>query len=205
MRCPNCGAAVPARGKFCGSCGTRLIQKMCPNGHIMKEGEEVCLQCATQKVRTVAPSDKGKTLFEINTSTQTISDGQGEMNEPSFEKGDVRKTKVVGREPSLAAPMLSGWLVSFDRRPEGEDFRIFNCENIIGAAPVCNVRIDHDSVSSRHAVISCRDGNFYIRDLGSTNGTYLNGIRLEGEMLISDGDSITFGVFNSVFCRLKRK
>ncbi len=212
MKCPCCGTDIPNPGKFCGSCGTRLAPDMCPNGHVLKEGEKDCPQCATQKVqkvKTIAPSDKGKTLFEINTIAPVVLGKQEEIKEFPFDqqadRQEVRKTKVVRTESSVSGPMLSGWLVSFERKSEGEDFRIFNCDNIIGAAPVCNVRIDHDSVSSKHAVISYRDGNFYIRDLGSTNGTYLNGIRLDREMLINDGDTITFGLFNSIFCRFKRK
>lgn len=209
MKCPNCGIEIPNPGKFCGSCGARLTQKMCPNGHIMNENEEVCSQCATQrqqKVKTVAPENKGKTLFEINTIAPTSTPEP--MKEFDFDKqrsSDVRKTKAVKTDTMSPNVTLSGWLVSFDRRGEGEDFKIFSTENIIGASPASNVHIDYDTVSSKHAAITYRDGNFYLRDLGSTNGTLLNGIRINQEMLINDGDTITFGTFNTIFVRIKRK
>jgi len=209
MKCPNCGMENSDNAKFCGGCGFKLKQRVCPNGHIMKDGEEICSQCATQrapKVKTIAPEDKGKTLFEINTLS-----GPASQDSPVKEfmvspppSSDVRKTRVVGTGSSSTAPVLSGWLVSFDRRSDGEDFRILSGENIIGAAPNSSVRIDVDTVSSRHAVISYRDGNFYIKDLGSTNGTFVNGVRIDREVLLKDGDNITFGTFNTTFVRFKK-
>jgi len=211
MKCPNCGIENSDNAKFCGGCGFKLVQRMCPNGHIMKEGEETCSQCATQrapKVKTVAPENKGKTLFEVNTligSNEKDVPVREFQPSPQSSVSDVRKTKVVKTETSSVGPVLSGWLVSFDRRSEGEDFRILSGENIIGAAPACNVRIDCETISSKHAVISYRDGNFYIRDLGSTNGTLVNGMRLDREILLKDGDNITLGTFNTIFVRFNKK
>ncbi len=213
MKCPGCGIEIQNPGKFCGSCGAKLTQKLCPNGHVMNETDEVCPHCATQrqqKVKTVAPENKGKTLFEINTIAP-VSQQKDEIREFKIDKGpsqttsEVRKTKVVKTESPVATNVLSGWLVSFDRKTEGEDFRIFSSENIIGASPACNIVIDHDTISSRHAAISYREGNFHLRDLGSTNGTFLNGVRLDREIMLSDGDNITFGTFNTLFVRIKRK
>jgi len=210
MKCPGCGIEIPNPGKFCGSCGAKLSWKVCPNGHIMNETDEVCPQCATQrqpKVKTIAPENKGKTLFEINTTALGVKQGEGlkEFSLNVKQDSDIRKTKVVKTDDVAGNVVLSGWLVSFDRKSEGEDFRIMSGENIIGASPACNVHIDYDTVSSRHAVINYRDSGFYIRDLGSTNGTLLNGMKLDGEMPLNDGDNITFGTFNTIFIKLKRR
>lgn len=62
-----------------------------------------------------------------------------------------------------------------------------------------DVQLDEGSVSSRHAEIELRDGNPVLRDLGSTNGTFLNGERLAGEAPIKEGDEIYFGNVRSVF------
>lgn len=50
-------------------------------------------------------------------------------------------------------------------------------------------------VSRRHARIFFRDSRFYIEDLGSTNGTYLNGVRLDpySPRPLGDGDEIRLG------------
>jgi pSer/pThr/pTyr-binding forkhead associated (FHA) protein len=54
----------------------------------------------------------------------------------------------------------------------------------IGRHPTCDVRFDPEQdldVSSRHAVLFLKEGRWHLRDLGSTNGTYVNGTRIAGE------------------------
>lgn len=48
------------------------------------------------------------------------------------------------------------------------------------------------SVSSHHATIKRRGESFYVQDLGTTNGTRLNGVEVE-EAKLEDGDQLTFG------------
>ncbi len=62
-----------------------------------------------------------------------------------------------------------------------------------------DVQIDDGSVSSRHAEIVAQDGGVVLRDLDSTNGTFLNGEQVIGEVVASEGDEIYFGSVRSVF------
>lgn len=48
-------------------------------------------------------------------------------------------------------------------------------------------------VSGTHAVLSFRGRTWYVEDLGSTNGTYVNGIRVEGPVPIGWGDELQVG------------
>ena len=66
----------------------------------------------------------------------------------------------------------------------------------IGRHPLSDLRFDASEdldVSARHAELRIRDGRMLIRDLGSTNGTFVNGVRAEGEWELRDGDEIMFG------------
>lgn len=73
--------------------------------------------------------------------------------------------------------------------------------NIVGSAIIvgrnssCNIVIPQDkSVSGSHCEISMRDNQFYIRDLGSSNGTKLNGQSLSSSpVLVHTGDTIMIG------------
>ena len=66
----------------------------------------------------------------------------------------------------------------------------------IGRHPHCDLRFDADrelDVSSRHATVLLQEEMFILRDLGSTNGTYVNGKRLTGDHVLANGDEIQFG------------
>ncbi len=66
----------------------------------------------------------------------------------------------------------------------------------LGRHPLSDVRFDaeHDlDVSSRHAGIVRHGETFIVRDLGSTNGTFVNGARISGDVVLADGDVIGLG------------
>lgn len=62
-----------------------------------------------------------------------------------------------------------------------------------------DVQLDEGSVSSRHAEIAAVEGGVVLRDLDSTNGTFLNGEQITGEHPLNEGDEIYFGSVRSVF------
>lgn len=67
---------------------------------------------------------------------------------------------------------------------------------MIGRAPQADVRFgpDHDlPVSGRHAAVIFRDGDWILRDLASTNGTFVNGVRIAGEHQLNDQDLVRLG------------
>jgi predicted component of type VI protein secretion system len=61
------------------------------------------------------------------------------------------------------------------------------------------VQLEEGSVSSRHAEIVVQDGSAVLRDLGSTNGTFLNREQVTGEQPLNEGDEIYFGSVRCVF------
>ncbi len=63
---------------------------------------------------------------------------------------------------------------------------------VIGRSSKCDVQLDQESVSRNHAHISRQRTNYVIRDLGSTNGTYVND-ELVDEVVLRDGDQIKVG------------
>ncbi|PKK91538.1 MAG: hypothetical protein CVV64_07225 [Candidatus Wallbacteria bacterium HGW-Wallbacteria-1] len=64
----------------------------------------------------------------------------------------------------------------------------------IGRTPENDVAVSFDKVASRrHAQVEFRDGEYLVSDLGSRNGTLLNGKKVEGEVHLNNGDVITIG------------
>ncbi len=72
-------------------------------------------------------------------------------------------------------------------------------EVTIGRSPSCEISVDDDKVSRRHARIFLRDGQARILDLGSRNGTLLNGERVVGETLLLPGDRVQVGETRVLF------
>jgi DNA-binding winged helix-turn-helix (wHTH) protein len=66
-------------------------------------------------------------------------------------------------------------------------------ENLIGRTPDCTVRIDSPQVSRHHARILVGDGQASVEDLGSKNGTFVDGARLDGPRRLEDGENILVG------------
>ncbi|MEU4177912.1 DUF1707 and FHA domain-containing protein [Streptomyces sp. NPDC026589] len=64
---------------------------------------------------------------------------------------------------------------------------------LIGRDPANGLRLNHETVSRLHAELSARNGRWVLRDLGSTNGTCVNGQRLVGSIPVRDGDQVSFG------------
>ena len=60
----------------------------------------------------------------------------------------------------------------------------------IGRHPRCDIHIDDGSVSRSHALIDYRDDNYYVEDLDSRNGTFLNDRKIDTPTKLSDGAEI---------------
>ncbi|WP_299540111.1 DUF1707 and FHA domain-containing protein [uncultured Streptomyces sp.] len=64
---------------------------------------------------------------------------------------------------------------------------------LIGRDPGNGLRLNHETVSRRHAELTAHGGWWMIRDLGSTNGTCVNRQRVTGAVPVRDGDQVSFG------------
>ncbi|MBT2409410.1 FHA domain-containing protein [Streptomyces sp. ISL-12] len=63
----------------------------------------------------------------------------------------------------------------------------------IGRDPGSGLRLNHETVSRVHAELSRQGGMWVLRDLGSTNGTTVNGRRVVGAAVVREGDQVEFG------------
>jgi pSer/pThr/pTyr-binding forkhead associated (FHA) protein len=74
----------------------------------------------------------------------------------------------------------------------------------IGRQDKNGIVIKDPFISSIHAQIELRDKKSFLRDLGSKNGTFLNGNRIDnGEVLLNDGDKILIGQVEFLFVNAK--
>ena len=113
-------------------------------------------------------------------SKTMIFDEEPDGNEGS---GDVRSSRK-----------LVGWLVSYSLSEMGVDFKLFEGRNVIGRDLDCQISVDDNTVSSKHAVLLFRGGSYFIQDSLSTSGTRVNGKDTGvNAVSLNDGDIIQVG------------
>jgi hypothetical protein len=91
---------------------------------------------------------------------------------------------TTGRLVVVKSPHLS----------EGEDFELDSAQLTIGRGRQNDISISGDEyASARHARFEPRQDGVWVQDLGSTNGTYLNGARLDRPRRLTRGDIVRVG------------
>jgi len=97
--------------------------------------------------------------------------------------------------PSLQQP-LQAYLVIFDKKHRllSRD-KIYQDEVTIGRGVHNTIKLSDALVSENHLVISFLGSQMFIRDLGSTNGTFVNNQRISGRTQIEFADAITLGSY----------
>lgn len=78
----------------------------------------------------------------------------------------------------------------------GREIIIPVAEFLIGRGEECHLRPRSDAISRRHCVIAVSDKQVELRDLGSKNGSYVNGQRVEGTCVLQPGDQLSIGPLN---------
>ncbi|MBJ93639.1 MAG: hypothetical protein CMP23_04105 [Rickettsiales bacterium] len=89
-------------------------------------------------------------------------------------------------------------LVVFRGRRKEQSLDLRRREYTIGRAEDADVRVDNPLVSRRHALLSYRDHAWRIEDLGTPNGLYVNGSRVDGHQLVP-GDHVEIGQHVLIF------
>jgi hypothetical protein len=81
------------------------------------------------------------------------------------------------------------------RAPEGEKPRTVHiaASMVVGRAPECELRIEDTYASQQHARLFGKNGAWYVEDLGSTNGTFVNEQKLAAPAMVQAGDRIRVG------------
>jgi predicted component of type VI protein secretion system len=90
--------------------------------------------------------------------------------------------------------MTDGFRLVMSQGPQpGQAFSLEKDSTSLGRDPGNDIMIDDPQVSRQHARIMRQGGLMVIEDLGSTNGTFVNGVRLTGSHTLASGDMIGLG------------
>jgi pSer/pThr/pTyr-binding forkhead associated (FHA) protein len=81
-------------------------------------------------------------------------------------------------------------VVEHPRKMAGKTIRITLPQILIGRDPECQIRPSSATVSKKHCAVLVLGGQAFIHDFNSTNGTFVNDERVEGERELRDGDRL---------------
>ena len=130
------------------------------------------------------------------TAKNTEADGQAEQPAPAATATSV-PTAATEPEAAPLAPVIA--LPTADAPPPvltvpgGQRVELHEGHYVVGRHLECDIVISDSNVSRRHAEFVCAGRDVIVRDLGSTNGTKVNGVLVKGDQLLQHGDVIGFG------------
>ncbi len=154
------------------------MARHCPEcGFVVTEGANYCAKCGAYLGAEQERKD------DVTTATYVIDEATGELR--PVDVGDV-------------AAEAGALVVRSGGGRTGQSFPLHGERMSIGRSPEADVFLDDVTVSRDHALLVRRNGDFYLDDLGSLNGTYVNRRRIESHRL-ADGDELQVGKYKLTF------
>jgi len=173
LQCARCGRPNPEGARFCSNCGAPLIPGLRQGGPGPGPGQG-------------PPGNQPRP----GETTSTI-----QLNRDDPDYGD----DLYPDSASLASlPAGTGLLLVMRGPNAGSTFRLDNELTTAGRHPDSDIFLDDITVSRRHVEFYREGTRFTVRDVGSLNGTYVNGSRIE-EAELAGGDEVQIGKFRLQF------
>jgi hypothetical protein len=150
----------------------------CPEcGFVVTEGANYCQRCGAY-VGTREPARD-----DVTTATYVVDEQTGELR-------PVDVNDVAAASGALVIRSGGGRV--------GQSFPLHGERMSIGRSPDADVFLDDVTVSRDHAVLVRRNGEWYLDDSGSLNGTYVNRRRIDSHRL-QDGDELQVGKYKLTY------
>lgn len=133
-----------------------------------------------EKITVTTPLKAGDIISVQGVELEVVEDGDGNT-----------KTLVLSGT-ALMELGSGGWSLIADSGPEKGQIIPIMDRTEIGRALECDISILEPALSRKHAELELTDDGLLIRDLGSVNGTFVNGEKVD-EVSLNDGDVLAFG------------
>jgi len=186
-------------GDFTLDSDTRELLHLDEPLHISPKGFEVLRRLIEASPRALAKREIlemvwPSTYVSEGTMATVVAEVRSVLGDPSFVRtvhgfgyafrGEIsRFLDAAGPEGTPAYRLVWG----------GREISLGSGENILGRGRESVAWIDDPSISRRHAIIFIADQKATVEDLGSKNGTFLRGEKVQGQRPLSDGDPLIFG------------
>ncbi|MGH1469924.1 MAG: FHA domain-containing protein [Cellvibrionaceae bacterium] len=115
-----------------------------------------------------------------------------------LEVADPKQERPTARKKPAPRPSSTGWALKANSSALSNRVFPLQQNTVIGRSNECDITLAAAHLSRRHVQLTLQDGVLFVKDLGSANGTYLNGARItEGRVMRGDElrfDTLSFGV-----------
>jgi len=111
------------------------------------------------------------------------------------QRGEAASAPLASRMGSdcCPCPMKLDLIVRTAGKWQGKHITVNHVPFLIGRDPACNLRPTTSLVSNRHCALIGRAGKLYVRDMGSTNGTFLNSRKITAQTELHQNDRLRVG------------
>lgn len=146
-----------------------------------------------EEIPTLKPEVKAEIMNNIQPKNKAYETQMLNVERPSNE---VEETQLLVKpKPKIIA------VLTYKEGEQVKNYEIFNNITNIGRDPeICDIIILNDNfIGRKHALIYFKNDRFYLTDLSSKNGTFINEERIQGERQIYDGDKIKLATTELIF------
>ncbi|CAN7143250.1 hypothetical protein ASF98_16005 [Arthrobacter sp. Leaf337] len=164
--------------------GTPLAEELCDVviNHVRSQGYTLrgSVRISFRRDEAIRAGD-----FEIDSKTENAS---GSAVAPPMPRNNV--PAAPSRQPVRLQPVLD---------IDGQRYSLNAASIVLGRSSEADILVDDTGVSRRHLEIRTTNGTTEAVDLGSTNGSYVNGHKVVGSVDLTDGSTITMGRTKIIF------
>ncbi len=188
-KCPYCFAETRPGDNFCLNCGNRLVPA--------SQGSASIGEATVAAPEWAAPAASPIPVPAVSWDAATIKGSS--PDQPAYAIDPIAPTVLPGME-RIEEP--ANLLLRGEKGEIISEFKLDKHEMTIGRAPSSDILLSKDKLTSRrHATLHYENGNYYIRDEGSANNTFVNGQQIETMTLyqLKDNDLVGIGEYELVF------
>jgi hypothetical protein len=169
---------TPGVASIFGAQPTVSVETTCPH----------CMSPGIQRGMTVCPYCRQSLFAPVRHDSYDFVAGGNGLTDPTT-PGPLYSAPTTKIAPSRASVL--GWLVVKAGADAGRRLDLSD-DNAIGRDAACQITLNDDYVSRQHARVKLEDGQFFIYDVGSSGGTFVNGRQVQ-RLMLYDGAEIRVG------------
>lgn len=124
----------------------------------------------------------------------TFGNCEFQILDPKQAAADEKPVSQFAKQAQAEVAQGSGWILQGDASLKNRQYPV-NDKMVLGRSPDCDLSFSFDQLSRQHASFKLLKGDLYVKDMGSSNGTQVNGRKVD-QVKLNAGDVLSFGALS---------